>query len=41
MKIKETELFIEEYAQLVDRILQHPDVIQMSSDELEMYAEKY
>ena len=40
MKTKNTDSFIEEYTQLIDRILSHPDTIQMTSDELELYAEK-
>lgn len=34
------EPFINEYKELVDKIINHPDITYMSSDELDMYSEK-
>lgn len=40
MKTKDTDSFVEQFTILIEKILKHPDIIQMSFDDLELYAEK-
>jgi len=40
MKTKETDHFLEQFTTLIEKILKHPDIIQMSFEDLELYSEK-